>query len=692
MSLKNNFKQLLEKTGGILAIDTKVPINDSYALSLIYTPGVGKCCLEIEKDVQQSYVLTNRANSAAVIFIHDNPNINIESILPSLELRILFYKEIAKIDAYPLLINNEDIEKLQTIIKNIEPSFSCIEIISEGSLSLELEKKLSEVVEIPILYSHQTKQIETIIIEESIKFKNNDSFIVNAALLKALMVLRPKKYSFNNVEQLKNHCGNLLTKKTDNALLTYSLNLFTAFYDYFLHAIAENAELDYVPEFSKLVSEYQKSQFFKPHDLFKHVNNNYRIEEHSIEENSIELHQRTEGVITLATKVNLNIAENYKTLLSSDFLDEIQSEINQSPEKVYTYTSKNNLVLIVSDGSAVLGFGNIGAESSIPVLEGKAALLKKLGGVDALTIALKTQNPDEIVDIVCSLSHSYGGIHLEDISAPRCFEIENRIIEKLNMPVFHDDQHGTAIIVLAGVINALKVAGKDISDIKIVMSGAGAAALSVAELLLYNGAVNLTLCDIYGSIYKGRTKGMNPYLEAISEKTNLNRVNGSLKDIIKGADLFIGLSAANILTVEMVKSMNNRACVFALANPRPEIMPELAKEAGAYIVATGRSDFHNQINNSLAFPGVFRGALDVRAKCVNKEMKLAAAKAIASLVPDELLKPDFIIPNALDLRVAPAVAKAIAESAIRTKVAAINKNPDEIYEKLKNFYLEGCLS
>ncbi|MEI7473259.1 MAG: malic enzyme-like NAD(P)-binding protein [bacterium] len=692
MTFRNNYKHLLEKTGGLLEVETKIPINDSFALSLVYTPGVGKCCLDIEKDINKSFELTNRGNSVAVIFIESDKNKHIEANLPRLELKVLLYKDIAKVDAYPLLVKNDDINKLLTTIKSIEPSFSCIEIIADKEITDLLEKELDKTNKIPVLYSYQSEEIAKTV-KECSGFENNDQEIINAALIKALINLKPQNYKYTDNNQIKEYCQNVLNGeiKPNNLLLSHSLKLFSAFYEYFLHKITENFKSEPTQKINKLTAEYEDSLFLKPNALFKQTNKNYKIEKHSIEENSIELHKRAKGVITVAPKVDLNMSENYKTLLSADFTENIASEINTFPEKVYDYTSKNNLVLIISDGSAVLGFGNIGAEASIPVLEGKSALLKKLGGVNALPIALNTQNPNEIVDIVCSLSPSFGGIHLEDISAPRCFEIENRIMEKLDMPVFHDDQHGTAIIVLAGVINALKVAGKDIKDIKIVMTGAGAAALSVAELLIHNGARNITLNDIYGPVYKGRAKGMNPYLDAIAEKTNPDNLKGSLKEVIRGADLFIGLSAANILTAEMVKSMNNRSCVFALANPTPEIMPEIAKEAGAYIVATGRSDFHNQINNSLAFPGVFRGALDVRAKCINKEMKSNAAKAIASLIPDEKLRPDLIIPNALDLRVAPAVAKAIAESAIKTKVASVIKEPDDIYEKLKNYYFEGSL-
>lgn len=684
MSLNKIYKDIVEKTGGLIGVETKVPINDSYSLSLVYTPGVGKCCIEVKDDIKKSFELCNRGNTMALVVVKNTGEKEILSHLPEVEILVSFYKEIADFDVIPLLVKSDNENEIVKILNNIQPSCSLIEVIADDDLSKNIQKIFNN-NEIPVLFPEQFEDLS-----ESFNrlpdFNKIDFSIIKASFLKALISLKLYEFKNNLKEILKDFPVSLINEK-NNPLLSYAENLFLTSYNYFLNVLSKNSKID----INDLVKQHETKFFIGEKANFKMSSENYFIDKHTVEENAIELHKRAKGVISLNQKANLNFSENYKTLLTTDFTKEISDEIIKNPEKAYNYTSKNNLILIVSDGTAVLGYGDTGAASSLPVLEGKSALLKKLGGVDAIPIALSTQNPDEIIEIVKAISPSFGGIHLEDISGPRCFEIENRLIQELDIPVFHDDQHGTAIIVLAGVINALKVAGKKINDIKIVMTGAGAAALSVTELLLHYGATNITLCDLFGPIYKGRKKGMNPYLEAIAEKTNPANFKGTLSELMRGADLFIGLSAAKVLTPEMVKKMNNRSCVFALANPTPEIMPDLAKEAGAYIVATGRSDFQNQINNSLAFPGVFRGALDVRAKCINKEMKVNAAKAIASLIPEDKLKPDFIIPNALDLRVAPAVAKAIAESAIKTKVSRINKNPDLIYESLRNYYIEGYL-
>ena len=345
---------------------------------------------------------------------------------------------------------------------------------------------------------------------------------------------------------------------------------------------------------------------------------------------------------------------------------EIQKDINKS----YELTRRWNLCAVISDGSAVLGLGDIGPEAGMPVMEGKCVLFKSFGDVDAFPLCVKTQDVDEFVNTVYNISGSFGGINLEDISAPRCFEIERKLKEKCDIPIFHDDQHGTAVITLAGLTNALKVVGKKKEEVKIVTNGAGAAAVAIVKLLLSAGFKNITMCDRKGAIYKGRD-GLNWIKEEMAEVTNLERKAGSLADVIVGADVFIGVSAPKQVTVEMVKTMNKDAIIFACANPTPEIFPEDAKAGGAAIVSTGRSDYPNQINNVLAFPGIFRGTFDVRASDINEEMKVAAAEALAALVSDEELSADYIIPKAFDPRVAPAVSKAVAEAARRTGVARI---------------------
>ena len=385
---------------------------------------------------------------------------------------------------------------------------------------------------------------------------------------------------------------------------------------------------------------------------------------------SLRLHEEWKGkievvaTVPVATKDDLSLA--YTPGVAQPCL-----EIQKDVEKSYELTRRHNLCLVVTDGSAVLGLGDIGPEAGMPVMEGKCVLFKAFGDVDAFPLCIKSHDVDEIVNTIYLISGSFAGVNLEDISAPRCFEIERKLKEKCDIPIFHDDQHGTAIITLAGLTNALRLVGKKKEEVKVVVNGAGAAAISITRLLLTAGVKHITLCDRKGAIYEGRTEGMNPIKEEMAKMTNLEKRNGSLADMRVGADVFIGVSAPGVVTTEMVKTMNQDAILFACANPTPEIFPDDAKAGGARVVATGRSDFPNQINNVLAFPGIFRGAFDVRAKDINDEMKLAASRALAELITDEELSEDYIIPKAFDPRVGKAVAAAVADAARKTGVARL---------------------
>lgn len=385
---------------------------------------------------------------------------------------------------------------------------------------------------------------------------------------------------------------------------------------------------------------------------------------------SLEKHYDWKGKIEVVNTVAVDDQEAL-SLAYTPGVAEPCLAIRDDIEKSYELTRRHNLCLVVTDGTAVLGLGNIGPEAGMPVMEGKCVLFKAFGDVDAFPLCIKSKDVDEIVDTIYRISGSFGGINLEDIAAPRCFEIEKKLKEKCDIPIFHDDQHGTAVIMLAGLTNALKVVGKKIEDIKLVMNGAGAAAISISKLLFKAGLKDLTLCDRTGAIYKGRTEGMNPYKEEIAAITNKAGVKGTLADVIKGADVFIGVSAPGVLTKDMVATMAPDPIIFACANPTPEIYPDEAKAGGAKVIATGRSDFPNQINNVLVFPGIFRGTFDVRARDINDDMKLAAAYALAKVIPEEELSPDYIIPAAFDRRVGRAVAGAVAEAARASGVARL---------------------
>ncbi|TKI84481.1 NADP-dependent malic enzyme [Bacillus mycoides] len=395
--------------------------------------------------------------------------------------------------------------------------------------------------------------------------------------------------------------------------------------------------------------------------------------ENQINERSLLLHKELVGKIEITSKVEVNTADDLSLTYTPGVAESCKA-IAADEETAYDYTARGNMVAVVSDGTAVLGLGNIGPKAAMPVMEGKSILFKKFANVDAFPLCLGTTDVDEIVTLVKNLEPTFAGINLEDIAAPRCFEIERRLKEETNIPVFHDDQHGTAIVVLAAVINALKVVSKQMDDVKIAINGAGSAGIAIGKLLLKAGVKHITLVSLEGIVCEGET-WMNEAQIEVSKKTNREYVRGTLKEAIHQADIFIGVSAPNVLTKELVQTMNEKAIVFAMANPIPEIFPEDALEAGAAVVGTGRSDYSNQVNNVLAFPGIFRGALDVRATDITEEMKLAAAYGIANIITDEERNANYVIPNPLDKRVVPSVAEVVAKAAIDSGVAQITKMP-----------------
>jgi malate dehydrogenase (oxaloacetate-decarboxylating) len=408
----------------------------------------------------------------------------------------------------------------------------------------------------------------------------------------------------------------------------------------------------------------------------------------TLREEALHMHRINKGKLESKSKVLVRNAHDL-SLAYSPGVAEPCKDIYEKPELVYEYTMKGNMVAIVSDGTAVLGLGNIGPEAALPVMEGKAVLFKSFAGVDAFPICLNTTDVDKIVETVKLLEPNFGGVNLEDIAAPNCFVIEERLKKEANIPIFHDDQHGTAIVTVAGLVNALKLIGKKMQEIKIVANGAGAAGIAIIKLLYSYGVRDIIMCDTKGAIYEGRPQGMNSVKAEVAKYTNRDNLTGSLADVIKGADVFIGVSVAGALTKEMVASMNPDSIIFAMANPDPEIMPDVAKAAGAKVVGTGRSDFPNQVNNVLAFPGIFRGALDVRATHINEKMKVAAVEAIANLITADELNADYVIPGPFDARVAPDVAAAVAKAAMETGVARIKVDPEEVKEKTKRLAIIG---
>jgi malate dehydrogenase (oxaloacetate-decarboxylating) len=390
----------------------------------------------------------------------------------------------------------------------------------------------------------------------------------------------------------------------------------------------------------------------------------------NINEEALKLHEENKGKIEVISKTEVKDMHDLAVVYTPGVAEPCR-KIHQDVSQVYKYTTKGNMVAVVTDGTAVLGLGDIGPEAALPVMEGKAVLFKHFANVDAFPICLATKDPDKIVEAVTLIAPGFGGINLEDISAPRCFEIEERLKKILDIPVFHDDQHGTAIVVLSGLINALKVVGKDLDKIKVVVNGAGASAIAVLKFIMSAGVKNAILCDSKGTIYEGRKENMNPVKEEMAKITNKDKIKGTLADAIKGADVFLGLSAAGALKPEMVKTMASDSIIFGMANPTPEIMPDVAKAAGARIVATGRSDFPNQVNNCLGFPAIFKGALKVRASQINEKMKLAAAYALASLISEDELNDENVIADVFDPRVVERESEAVAKAAIESGVARI---------------------
>lgn len=682
-----------KKNHGLLSMKLKVPVKDNTALALVYTPGVGKACKEIEANASTSLIYTNKANSILLVtdssaYLQNDPKWKNDFAVPILEADCIYYKNVANIDAYPMIL---DLNR----IKNDEDVYQCISELTPAYSGFELIGMTPERVD-PLLKKIQERGLKTIIytthqrraIREKLSSKIPVNF-VSASILRAaldLHVTGPIPVDCIYYVESKLQGGDASEFEGGN-IYRLAAKIARLAAEFFLDKKMNT--LQFTPEQveDKLLGYYVEG----PRAWIADIPEGYLSLKHSNDENSLELHRRYAGVCETHSRIAPKDFRQLNYLFSEEQIQEVVDLCKKDEKNVYDLTCKNNFCGIITNGTAVLGFGAIGAEAGLPVMEGKSALFKQLGGVDVMPICLNERNVDKLVDVIAKISPMLSAINLEDIKAPECFEIESRLQEMLPIPVFHDDQHGTAIVTVAGLVNSLKLIKRLPGEVKVVINGGGAAGISITEMLLHIGVKSIIVCDTKGAIYKGRKDNMNKQKDHLANLTNKEGVQGTLMDVIKGTDVFIGVSAPGVLSKDMIKTMGPKPIIFALANPVPEIMPDEAAAAGAFIVATGRSDFPNQVNNSLAFPGIFRGALDIQATKVNMEMKVAAAYAIASLVQDHQLTVDNIMPNALDLKVPQAVARAVAEAGIKTKINRRQVAIDFIEERIKDYTIEEIL-
>lgn len=687
---------LFRKYNGLLSLRNKIPIKDNFSLSLVYTPGVGSSCLEIQKDEEKAHLYTNKSNSMLVItdssgFLNYSSQKWHNSIaIPYVEGISFYYKTLTNIDAYPIVLDhllvNNGVDLAETLL-NLAPGYSALELynVKEDRL-LEtialLEGKHSFVLFTSIEKNHLKMRIKTYAHLKQL----NPLFITSCILRAALDTKSYVRVPIELIDQIMSFLVAHNTSLNSENLFTQANIIIEFCADYFIkNKLAKNKEITARMVFHK----YEDFLVEGSESWYENVLPNFKSAGLSLNDQSLHLHKRLAGMIESSPKIVVKDPKALNALFTEEQFDSVAKRIIENPEIATKITCKRNFSAIITNGTAVLGFGNIGSLAGLPVMEGKSCLFKQLGGVDLVPLCILEKNPAKFRLIVERVAPIFNAINLEDIKAPECFEIEKPLEEKLDIPVFHDDQHGTAIVVMAGLLNALKLVKKEPANLKVIVNGGGAAGLSITELLLKIGIKNIIVCDTQGAIYAQRKKNMNPNKDALARLTNPFNLQGSLEEVIKGSDIFIGVSAAKVLTESMIKSMGVKPIVFALANPIPEIMPFEAKRAGAYIIATGRSDFQNQVNNSLAFPGIFRGILDCRAQFVTLGMKLAAAKAISELVHEDKLSPDYIIPNALDSNVPVAVAKAVAREAIDSGIAKDKIDPDFVEENTKQFLIGG---
>ena len=696
-------ENIISHLHGLIEIKLKLHIRDSACLSMVYSPGVAQPCLEIEKDITRAYEFTNKGNS--IILVTDSSCVTEKpwhenASMPYLEIFSAYYKQVANIDAYPIILDIGRITNSEVLCETvcaISPCYSGVEFfnVSEQRRKefLELWKKSSFYNQFAYLDGCCKRDIDN-----CLKGKKTDitSLSIYAAIWRVLLdihftgdanpilkyileLIKSGSLNLNRDKSFNADFFEILEKVVDhvfgNGLVKHDLDKYN------WHGMETTK--DYIYEKFKCFLTYGSKGWREP------MPKGYYMHKHTNPENSNLIHMRNRGVIEIGLKIKLGNAKQLKSLYSWENLDALAKKIAAKPELGNEITCKSNYGGIITNGTAILGLGNIGALAGMPVMEGKSVLFKYFGGTDICPICIQEQNQDKLISLIQNIAPSFCAINLEDIKGPDCFFIETKLIETVSCPMFHDDQHGTAIVTLAGMINAMKLRKTKLEDCKIVMNGAGAAGLAVCTLLMNYGFKHFIVCDTHGAIYKGRPHNMNPFKDRIAEVTNKECIKGTLSDVIKGADVVIGLSGPKTISKENVQSMAKNPVVFALANPEPEIFPELAKEAGAYIIATGRSDYPNQINNSVCFPGLFRGTIDTKAPKITTEMKIAAAEAIAGLVSEEQLRPEFIMPSALDIknsvRVAVDVAKVVIEKGLTKKT---NINLDKLQENINSYFID----
>ena len=701
---KLDLESILRRHHGLLEISIKVNIRDASTLSMVYTPGVATPCLDIQKDITRAYEFTNKGNS--ILVLTDSSNLkkdkwNDNAAMPYLEGFCAIYKHYANIDAYPIILDSSKVTDeniLCDTVNAISLSYSGVELFGVNE---DRMKKFGELFE-KSAFKDKYAYIDTNCkksIDDYLKDKKTP--LSSHSIVSAIWRVLLDCHVSGNATPILTHVFDLIKNgsiKLEGGFHTQYFNVLDAVIDYVFDKKLVNNTLDkYNWKGQPTTKDYVRDKYdafstFGHRAWVEDMPKGYYMKKHTNPENADLLHSRNKGVIEIGLKIQINCPNHLKHLFSWENLDAVSKKIIEKPELVYVYTCKNNYGAIVTNGTAILGLGNIGALAGMPVMEGKSVLFKHFGGTDICPICIQEYDNDKLIAYIQRISPSFAIINLEDIKGPDCFNIENKLIETVECPMFHDDQHGTACVVLAGLINAMKLRGTKPEDAKIVMNGAGAAGIAVCQLLMNYGFKNFIVCDTKGAIYEGRPENMNPFKNKIAELTNRDKIKGTLADVLKRGDAVIGLSGPNTISIDDVKSMAPKPIVFALANPTPEIFPDDAKKAGAYIIATGRSDFPNQINNSVVFPGIFRGTIDTRAPKITIDMKIAASKAVANLVPADKLSPDMIMPNSLNIntsiRVATEDAKVVMEKKL-TKKEGINI--DMVEEDIHSFFIDGEL-